>query len=289
MELDVFEAWNDLAARYNIDFDRVTLGGYSMGAFGTFRLGGLYPDLFGKAFTVAGGASDVYEANTDRFLDSFRNLPVLMWNGSNDKLVPAPVYTATEQRLREHGYRHELDIFPGFNHFTFAFYDQWGPARDFLEGTTVPRSPSEVTYRVLPEFDNEQFGLVHDQAYWLSDLRVASEAQDGLVDIRSLAFGESKPIPSDYEREGTEPAPHVKRGTDWKEPLTDPPAENALEASLERMRAATIWVSDARLDPDEPIELRINTTHEVTITFSTENRQESVTVPAGESTQTVEL
>jgi dienelactone hydrolase len=288
-ELDVFEAWNDLATRYNIDFDRVTLSGYSMGAFGTFRLGGLYPDLFGKAFTVAGGAFDAYEASTDRFIDNFRNLPVLMWNGSNDKLVPAPVYTTTEQRLRERGYRHELDTFPGFNHFTFAFLDQWGPAREFLEGATVPRSPPQVTYRVLPEYDNKRFDLVHDEAFWLSDLRVASGAQDGLVNVRSLGYGESKPIASDYEQEGTEPAPHVKLGTTWKEPITDPVAENAVDVTLKRLRAVTIQVVDAGINPNEPIELRIDTTHEATITLVTENQKESVTVPAGKSTETISL
>ena len=288
-ELDVFEAWNDLAANYNVDFDRVTLSGYSMGAFGAFRLGALYPDLFGKVFTVAGGAHDFYEASTDRYLDNFQNLPVLMWNGTNDELVPAPIYTATEQNLRERGYRHELDLFTGFDHFTFGLYDQWGPARDFLEGTTVPRSPAEITYRVLPEFDNERFGLVHDEAYWLSDLRVVSEAQDGFINARSLASGEAEPVSVDYEREGTEPAPHVKRGTSWKEPLTDPPAENALTIELERIRSATVWVDDAGLNVDKPIEIRAGSTHEATILFSTEKKQESVTVPAGESTQTVEL
>lgn len=288
-ELDVFEAWNDLAARYNVDFERVTLSGYSMGAFGTFRLAGLYPDLFAKAFTVAGGAYDAYEANTDRFLDSFRNVPVRMWNGSDDKLVPAPVYTTTEQRLREREYRHELDVFPGFDHFTFAFLDEWGPARDFLEGATVPRSPTRVTYRVLPEYDNDRFGLVHDEAYWVTDLRVASDARDGLVDIRSLAFGEGEPTTTDYEREGTDPAPHTKLGTTWTDPLVDPPAENALDVSLERLTAATIQVPDAGLDPDASIELRIDTTHEATITLVAGDREQSVTVPAGESTRVVTL
>lgn len=288
-ELDVFEAWNDLAARYNVDFDRVTLGGYSMGAFGTFRLGGLYPDLFGKAFAVAGGADDVYEASTDRFLDSFRNLPVLLWNGTNDELVPAPVYTTTEQRLRTNGYRHEIDAFAGFDHFTFAFLDEWGPAREFLDGASVPRTPTRVTYRLLPEFDNERFGLVHDTAYWLTDMRVADDARDGLTDVRSLAFGDAEPVPVDYERTGTDPAPHAKRGTEWRTPLADPPARNALECSLERTTALTVYVEHAGLDPDDPIELRVDTTHETTITLVSDRAETSVTVPAGDSIETVRL
>ncbi|MFC6823511.1 dienelactone hydrolase family protein [Halopelagius fulvigenes] len=290
-ELDVFEAWNDAARRFAVDEDRVTVGGYSMGAFGTFRLGGLYPDLFARAFAVAGGAfeSETYEASTPKYLDGFRNLPVRMWNGSNDKLVPAPVYTSTEQRLRELEYRHELDVFPGYDHFTFAFRDQWGPARDFLGTSTVPESPVRVVYRPIPAQDAEQFGLVHDGAYWVSGVRVADGAADGRVDVRSHAFGETPPVAVNYEREGTEPAPHTKHGTEWTEPTSDPPKRNALSADLDRVSEATIWVKEAGLDPAEPITLTVDSTDAATVTLATEQKEETVEVPSGHTETTVTL
>jgi predicted esterase len=39
---------------FAIDANRVALSGYSMGGYATYRLGALYPDLFGRAFTVVG-------------------------------------------------------------------------------------------------------------------------------------------------------------------------------------------------------------------------------------------
>ena len=49
-EADVFEAWADAARHVRLDPNRTAISGYSMGGYATYRLGGLYPDLFGKAF-----------------------------------------------------------------------------------------------------------------------------------------------------------------------------------------------------------------------------------------------
>ncbi|SEP18377.1 hypothetical protein SAMN04487948_11937 [Halogranum amylolyticum] len=284
-ELDVFEAWGDVRSRYTIDSDHVTLGGYSMGAFGTFRLGGQYPDLFARAFAVSGGAfeAESYEGSTPQYLDGFRNLPLRMWNGGADKLVPAPVFTATEERLRELGYRHELGVFPEYDHFTFAFRDEWGPARDFLGDATVPMHPTRVVYPLVPEYDAEQFGLVHDGAYWVSDATVAADAQSGRIDARSRAFGEAPPIEADYEREGTEPTPHVKRGTVWKDPIANPPAENALDLTLDGVSEVTVWVEDAGIDPSQAVRVTVDSTHSVEVTLATANKRTVVSFEAGES------
>lgn len=288
-ELDVFEAWNDLAARYEIDFDNVTLGGYSMGGFGTFRLGAFYPDLFARTFIVAAAANDTYEGSSDRLLDTFRSLPVLMWNGANDQLVPAPAYTATQERLRELGYRHELDVFPGYDHFTFAIDDEWGPGRDFLDDSEVPRRPSEVTYRRIPRFDAEQFDLVHNGAFWISGIGVEENADDGTISVRSLAIGEAPPETNDYERTGTEPAPHEKRGTEWDLPRDSAPTENALEIDLSDVTESTIWVTEAGLASEDPITLYLESNQEATLRLSDGEQEKTVEVPSGESEQTVEL
>ena len=55
-EVDFFEVWADLARRFRLDPTRVALSGYSMGGYGTYKLGLQWPDLFGAAFTVVGAA-----------------------------------------------------------------------------------------------------------------------------------------------------------------------------------------------------------------------------------------
>lgn len=288
-ELDVFEAWNDLRAHYEIDVDSVTLGRYSMGGFGTFRLGAFYPDLFARTFIVAAAANDTYEGSTDRLLDTFRSLPTLMWNGANDQLVPAPAYTMTQERLQELGYRHKLNIFPGYDHFTFAIDDEWGPGRDFLSDSEVPCCPPQVTYRRIPDFDAEEFGLIHDGAFWISDVEVETDASDGTIDARSLAVGKAPPNAIDYERVGTDPAPHQKRGTEWDLPPESISVKNALEIKLTDVTDATIWVTGAGLDPNEPIRLSVESEQKATLRLTDGERETSVVVPVGESEKSVEL
>ncbi len=53
-ETDFFEVWADVARHFELDSERVALSGYSMGGYGTYKLGVEYPDLFGRAFTTVG-------------------------------------------------------------------------------------------------------------------------------------------------------------------------------------------------------------------------------------------
>ena len=104
-EYDVFEVWNDLARQLALDPDRVTLTGYSMGGYGTYRLGGRYPDLFGTAMTVVGPPGDGIwlppadpsggaETLSNRWLENTRNVPFLNIVAGADELVPVVGPTA---------------------------------------------------------------------------------------------------------------------------------------------------------------------------------------------------
>jgi dienelactone hydrolase len=287
-ELDVFEAWADAAEHYNIDFDQVTLSGYSMGGFGTFRLASLYPDLFAKVFTVAGTASDFYSGVSEDLLVNLRHLPVMMWNGSNDELVPLPAYLTTAQTLDDLGYRYELDIFTGFDHFTFGFLDEWGRAADFLNDSTVTRSPSRISYRIIPEYDNVELNLKHDKAYWVSDLEVEAGKEQGFVDIESKAQNEASPVRESYKSEGTDPAPHIKRGISWRSALNSPNIKNGLEMNLENIVSATIWLEDAGLDPTQPISLSVDSSSPVTLEFVCSSGVRIKQISAGQTNTTIE-
>ncbi len=98
-EYDVFEMWNDLGRHFTLDPDRVAISGYSMGGYGTYRLGTLYPDLFGKAFSVVGPPGDGVwvppaaptggiETLTNLWLENARNVPYLNVVAGEDQLVP---------------------------------------------------------------------------------------------------------------------------------------------------------------------------------------------------------
>jgi predicted peptidase len=55
--VDTLEVWADALAAYSIDRERVFVGGYSMGGFGTYRLTTLMPDAFAAAVSVVGPPS----------------------------------------------------------------------------------------------------------------------------------------------------------------------------------------------------------------------------------------
>lgn len=98
LEADVFEAWADVAHRYGLDPDRTSIVGYSMGGYGAYRLGGLYPDLFARAVTVVEPPSQgiwfppaqppATATLSNVWLESNRNLPYLNMAARQDPLVP---------------------------------------------------------------------------------------------------------------------------------------------------------------------------------------------------------
>lgn len=294
-ELDVFEAMADVRARYGVDLDRTTLGGYSNGGIGTFKLASQFPDLFSRAFPIVGAAGDeetddVYY-DLESLADNLRTVPLRMWSSVADELVPFPLVVKFERRLRELGWRHEHDVFPE-DHLSHGYFDDWDPAIDFL--TTDPTretNPQRVRYRAVLPFDNEELDLVHDGAHWVQAIEVADGERSGVVDARSLVFGEALPVREEYERPGQDPRPHHKRIVEWTDDLQNPspPPENALELELEDATGVTLYVEGAALDPEQPIDLRVEATDFATVELRSSVGSATVDVPPGESTRSVRL
>jgi len=297
-EVDVFEAWADLASRYAIDARRVTVGGYSMGGYGTYKMGAQYPDLFAKAFAIVGPADENItggptggrvddEQNTMDILENLRNLPLLMWNGGVDELVPVAGVLQFEQRLVDLGYRHELDLFPTSDHFLLSVVDEWAPGKTFLGDATIDPSPSHVTYRAVPAMDVPALGLVHDHAFWISNVRVAEGAPSGIVDARSLIRGEGAPVVHGLTGAGTDPLPHVKRGVTWEPTVTA--KRNAIEVTAEGVSGVTVWVERAGVDAAKPFELSVTSPTPVSVVLAGSFGARALAAAAGTTTTTVRI
>lgn len=280
-ELDVFEAWADVARRYALDPERIAINGYSMGGYGTYRLATRYPDLFGKAFPVVGppgegiwpGAGPVLGesepgTNTHALLDNLRNIPLLIWDGAADELVPLPGPTVQVQRLDDLGYRYIYDVFTT-DHFGLATIDEWDRGKAFLGDAFVDRDPPHVTYRILPAGDDGSLGLVSDHAYWLWDVEIrdaSAATATGLVDARSLGFGVGDPASAPGAGAGTEPLPYVERSRSWG----DAPVEdvlNALEITLTNVSAVTVGARRARLRTRRDIDLDVSSDGDATLSL----------------------
>jgi len=281
-ESDVFQAWADVARHFTLDSERVALTGYSMGGYGTYKLGTHYPDLFGRAFTTVGPpARGVWvppanpmntegepsqDTNSNLALENLRWIPHMGWVEITDELVPYTGPRAQQARFDELGLRSQLWSFAPGEHFTLALLDGWTAARDFLGEARVVRDPGRVDYAFVPAADRPRLGLVHDHAYWVSGLRARDLAGEpgtdparGKVSARSLAFGESDPTTRRVTSAGAgsgAPQLNTVEGTEWTG-IPRRPAENALELQFENVAQGRFDGLRARLDGERRLRVRV--------------------------------
>jgi predicted esterase len=107
-EIDVLEAINDVAQRYQIDRDRIALMGFSMGGAGAWHIGAHYTDRFALVHAGAGFAETaqynrlkpddyppVYEQtlwgvyDAPNYVRNLFNVPVIAYSGEIDKQIQA--------------------------------------------------------------------------------------------------------------------------------------------------------------------------------------------------------
>jgi Prolyl oligopeptidase family len=261
-EVDFFEVWADLARRFRLRPDRVALSGYSMGGYGTYKLGLQWPDLFGAAFTTVGPPLAGGYLNTGLIVENARWLPYLNWAGRTDSLVPIGAVRAQQARFDELGLRSQLWTDPG-GHLDLAAGDRWEGARAFLAGAVVERDPRRVDYAFLPGADNGRLGLVHDHAYWVSGLRVRTGARGEISAVSSV------PPPRGAGRAGDPvrkritawdgsggPQPESVTGTGW-ESLPNVLPGNRLRLRLENVGRARIDGARAGLSGLRCVQVKI--------------------------------
>jgi len=283
-ELDVLEAMSDVISRYNIDLDRVSASGVSMGGYGAYRFPSRYPDVFTKTVPIVGS----FWPGSESLLDSLRTVPVLLVNGLQDDLATPAHFLPSAVGLQEREYRHELNMYLDDDHGGAVSRDEWASANAFLEGeylgdSTRDRSPRHLTYTRIPGIESPDLDLIHDGAYWMSDLEVADDAEEGTVDAR---FGSDDPSAAHYSDFEVEPAEHVVIGTRWN-PDHDPEGRT-LHVSLEDVTAVTFdldWLSGSH---QEPGAVSVETNREATITLVEGDGATELSVTPGSSTAELE-
>ncbi|MGI8631321.1 MAG: hypothetical protein ACR2NA_02075 [Solirubrobacterales bacterium] len=281
-ESDFFQVWADVDRHFNLNPDRTYLSGYSMGGYGTYKLGSHYPDLFAKAFTTVGppargvwlppappndgDGNSTASTNSHLALENVRWIPFLNWAGGQDQLVPIPGPTAQQNRFDELGLRSELRVFNPAEHFTLATTDAWDTARDFLGDARKIDDPSRVDYARVPAADRDKLGLVHDHAYWVSDVALrlaegdpATEPARGLLRAESRAFGVGAPVTGPLNSAGADAGPplaYVGTGTEWTD-IEQFDKANWLEIDLDNVKGGTLDGVRARLDGTKALRITV--------------------------------
>lgn len=105
-------------AEYNIDRDRVSLTGLSMGGYGTWELGSRYPEYFSALAPICGGASCEH-------LGSLSNKPVRVFHSDDDPVVPFSESERAVEALKARGGHPEFTVYHGCGHGSWvAAYEQ---------------------------------------------------------------------------------------------------------------------------------------------------------------------
>ncbi|HCS28891.1 MAG TPA: hypothetical protein DIW43_15640, partial [Spongiibacteraceae bacterium] len=319
-----------------VDASRVYLSGYSMGGYGTYLFGLLYPDKFAAGYSTSGaltqGAWTGVGPNNDscddepydipevgngnlcfiqanngdanaqlnyRLLDNARHFPLVIHHGTNDELVPVTGVEMFGVRLQELGYRYDLQLFAGYEHYTQAIVDEWRDGTFYLNKFTRPENPRRVTYKVVPALVNAlntvnasgvDFGFNPDGAYWVDNITVTNADPDnpdqfGLVDISSLAINEDSVFatprivdgnidnPQDpwLSAQGLSPlshsTPYVRQGQDWQT-IGETGTSNGIEGTLNGVASLSLDLSRMGLDFADTISGSINSDSAAILTLS---------------------
>jgi predicted peptidase len=103
--------------QYRVDRRRVYLTGLSMGGFGTWDLAMAYPHRFAAIAPICGGGDVLSLLLTDRIRQQrIRKLPVWVFHGAKDPVVPLTESERMIAALRELGNKPKVTIYPEAEH-----------------------------------------------------------------------------------------------------------------------------------------------------------------------------
>src|SRR5205085_2184292 len=131
-------------------------------------------------------------------LDNLKWVPYVIYQGTNDELVPVSGVTVQVKRFQDLGYRYRYYLFPGQEHYGPPVVDQWMEGVRYEHQFVRDPNPPELTYIRSMVFehaietvnsDGVHFSFPLDQAYWMSGLEPV-DPRRGVVrfDGRSLAI-----------------------------------------------------------------------------------------------------
>ena len=131
---DVIECIAHLKKLYNIDERNIILDGFSMGGYGAWRLGLLYPDLFKAVIIRSGAVAAPFHLKGDKIvdlLDKGKGLNIFIVHGDKDNAVPVENARKAVEKLNELGIKYSYTEVKGAAH---GGYDKWDEILEWLKG-----------------------------------------------------------------------------------------------------------------------------------------------------------
>lgn len=208
-ERDILDVIADVKRNYPIDPDEVIASGSSQGGYIAYRLGMLYPHVFagviawsphtgnwfnnpihppGPLTFTAGSVGNVID-----FVGNLRSVPTVMAQGFTDFIVPPSSTMAMEEQFAASDNIYSWHMLAVGGHFTQVQLGDFAWEAAASAGWRRVTNPPRVTYRTARFLGNEDYGIRHDRAYWVSRIRPASDDRYSDVDLSTHACGGSIP------------------------------------------------------------------------------------------------
>ena len=322
-EVDLFGAWADVNANFNLDPERSYSTGYSMGAIGTIQLMSKYPDLFAGGVVIAGAPDSSIRTgsmpNGQQIFDNrYASLENLKWNGyyhthgNADQLVPINTALDTIARLSELEYRYQFDRYQAEDHIAWtlkdAQYRVFTHAAQWLVNTAPQQrkqNPGEIIYQWLIFDEHPELGVGPTGAWWISELDSNENSLTGTARVHAIsgaipeqaivAVNESQNQPL------IDPPPYTPATRDSLEwTLGDAPAANGtLSLVLDDVDALTVDLARAGIASRDDKQINALSSQPVTLkltglsngtslsdgsnSYTVVNGQVSLSLPSGES------
>jgi predicted esterase len=279
-EREVLEVIADIEANYTVNNNRRYAAGYSMGGYAAFRIASLYPHMFAGFISWNGATTSALTSRgiTHRIVDFLKNtrqVPGAMLYAAADELVWIDQYLALQAKYRELQYESILYLHPAADHFTFGSLDDWQKEAAWIANRTLQKQPKQVIYRTYPVLWRPKVGVIHDRAYWVSNIVGHNTGPEQYVDIDLITYGcggESPMTKRLPEIAGTDPVPWVAEeyGVIDGMPISLQNKQNSIEGNVSNLESVTIDVNaytGACLD-DSTIVYKITTDGKTMIQFS---------------------
>ena len=197
-EQDVYDVLADVERRFPVDPDRVYLTGISMGGGGALWLAATRPDVWAG---VAAMCPDTMPGS-EELAANLLNVPVRVYHGELDTIVPAASTRAWQRRLLDAGVPAAYTEYPATRHNIWDLAYSRGGVLEWLAGLRRNRSPERVRFVTR----SYQFS----SAYWvvIDGLTPGLPAQ---IDARRAANGDVQVTTRNVEGftiagQGSEPA-----------------------------------------------------------------------------------
>ncbi len=141
-EQDVYDTLADVERRYRVDEDRVYLTGSSMGGGAALWMALTRPDVWAAVAPVC--AAPV--PGSEEIAGNALNLPIRLFHGDQDPLVPVTASRQWQKRLLDLGVPVDYVEFPGVRHNAWDFAYRGGTLLEWFAGHVRNRAPEHVRF-----------------------------------------------------------------------------------------------------------------------------------------------